>query len=103
MLMSARFVLKLQIQKSLQFHQQALLGLSCPAFPDHKDIPAVSLQCFFLPAITLLILQAFLSPEVGVCGRLDSTVATVVTVPEAAVDEDHFASSGQDDVRFSGQ
>ena len=73
------------------------------AFPHGKDVPAGGFQLTALLAVTFPGAGALGFPEKGV--RLGGVLpgAAVVEVPEAAVDEDDFASASEDQVRVSGQ
>ncbi len=90
-------------KKAFQPMEQLLLRVTCPAFPDHQNLPTVLLKLAAIPSISIDVALPLGLPELGVRRWHDTTVSTPVTMPEAPVDENHLPSSPEDQVRLPGQ
>jgi len=75
----------------------------CLALPHYQDLPPKTPQLAPSPLVARDVPSALLGPEAGVRPRDDAAIAAAVQVPEAAVDEDHPAAPGKDEVRPAGQ
>lgn len=73
------------------------------AFPDDSNPPSGGNQCRHAVGVPLLVSAKLAVPKVGSGLRQAKKWAAVVSVPEAAVHEDHRAPFGKDHVRLSGK
>jgi len=69
--------------------------VACPAFPDHKDLPAYSLKRLHVPSVSVHIPLPLLLPEFRIRGGPDPPILTSVLVPETAMDKDYFPVARQ--------
>lgn len=90
-------------QKTIQSRDQLLFRVTCPAFPDHQNLPAILLKLATISSISIDVALSLGLPELRVRRGYDSTVTTPVTVPEAPVNENHLPSSPEYQVRLPGQ
>jgi hypothetical protein len=95
-------VCELSLQEaSNPFHQ--LRWLLRPALPHGKQRPAVLSQCRTIPRISQPVLPSLVAPEGCVGCGLDPPVTTTMDVPEAAVNENDFLATRQNDIGLAGQ
>jgi hypothetical protein len=73
------------------------------AFPNRNNLPASLLKSSLVPHITADIAGPLFTPELGPCFRNNATPATLMTVPEAAMHEDHRPMLYEHDVRLPRQ
>lgn len=73
-----------------------------PAFPDDDHPPAQAAEAADVPAVVGHVPREFFGPKLPVGLGGGGALATLVPVPETAVDEDHGPVARQDDVRLAG-
>mgnify|MGYP001099814085 CR=1 FL=1 len=73
------------------------------AFPDDGHAPAQAAEAADVPAVVRNVPGELLRPELPVALGGGCNLATLVPVPEAAVDENDGPVFGQDDVRLAGE
>lgn len=76
--------------------------LAALALPDHFDVPAERAKFIALASVAATVVVDLGRPVVRVAPRRDGTVAAIVTMPEAAVDEYHARAPRQAKVGRSG-
>jgi hypothetical protein len=69
------------------------------AFPDDHHCPTGRAEIALLSGIPLHVLMELCCPEIRPCLRCRCVAATGMTMPEAAMDENHGAIARQHDVR----
>jgi hypothetical protein len=77
------------------------IRISRPTLPEHKDFPAVLPKRFNLFSISFYVPFSLVNPIIRVGGGRDASMAAVVPVPEAAVDEYYLPARDENEVRFS--
>lgn len=84
-------------------HRSGKFGFGNLAFPNGDDIPFDGFKSLDVQEVSFLVMSDFVGPELRV-GFWDGVeLASLVAVPEAAVDENGGAVSRQDDVGRSGE
>src|SRR5574338_766754 len=72
-------------------------------FPDHPIAPPYPAQFTTVPSVAFDVACELAGPEFLAGGRDCCHSAPLMTMPEAAVDEDHSIPAGEDDVGVPGQ
>lgn len=80
--------------------QPRLLNL---ALPNDMRCPAVSTECDQVSDVALTVAIDLLRPIFRVGLRLPGTAGAIMTVPEAAVDEDNLTPACENEIRLSRQ
>lgn len=88
--------------QSLEFLQQLCRAGFEFALPDDEDTPTVGLQSSLGLVVTFHVAIEFGIPHLAV-GRRTSALRTIVTVPEASVNEHSDLESPQNYVRPTGE
>ena len=73
------------------------------ALPNNKEAPASRLQPAKVLRVTFDVPRDFRPPKGPVRLRPLRAVLTAMTVPEASVNENHLAATGEYDIRLAGQ
>lgn len=73
------------------------------AFPQSQDFPSQVEQLLLVRLVSAPIPCQFWKPVLPANGRKTPTVGAIMLVPEATVDEDHFAAGGEHEVRLARQ
>jgi len=95
-------VTRLSLSHSIQ-HTAEFFWLSGLTFPDSEDLPAELPQLFCIPLVSRCIPRSLRLPEFSIRRWHHPTVAALVHVKEAAVDEDCELASRHHDVGFARQ
>ena len=74
----------------------------CFAFPHNQGIPPELVKISHFPMVTGDILPELVLPEGGSGFWRSCPIASVMSMPEAAVNENHLSASGETDVGRSG-
>src|SRR5262245_4817436 len=65
------------------------------ALPQDQNLPTFRFECSALARVPCSVLARFSFPKLSVGPGSATTVHAIVTVPEAAMNEDHFATRGE--------
>lgn len=88
------------LKKFFDFEQRVLRVLEF-ALPDDECIPSKVTEGAYGPFVARLIIQSFSGPEFGASFG-SAARATIMRMPEAAVNENHLSPARKNDVGTSG-
>lgn len=84
-------------------HPLDFFGFLSLAFPNREHLETGFLQCLKYSFISLSVPISLVAPELRIRLRDDCAVRAVVHVPEAAMNQNNFLMSAQDQVRLPWQ